>query len=202
MDAVNVDLDEMRARVDATHSIITSRQRVEATMTAEISTMRLDIGDIQEALKNHDSWMEDVSNTLQQMQEKEENLSEDMINLKNAAPSEAFHLWDGRLRDLPIRTISALTKPRQTQELTAKLDTKVDNVAWKEALVPKPLTFFLGFRRICGIEASFRVSVHGLWAPRQANDDLDAAIKTVRDMVSSLRLDVDARRRKVHLSHL
>merc|ERR1712176_1553707 len=94
MDAVNVDLDEMRARVDATHSIITSRQRVEATMTAEISTMRLDIGDIQEALKNHDSWVEDV--------------------------------------------------------------------AWKEA-----------------------------------NDDLDAAIKTVRDMVSSLRLDVDARRRKV-----
>jgi len=130
MDAVNVDLDEMRARVDATHSIITSRQRVEATMTAEISTMRLDIGDIQEALKNHDSWMEDVSSTLQQMQEKEENLSEDMIHLKN--------------------------------ELTAKLDTKVDNVAWKEA-----------------------------------NDDLDAAIKTVRDMVSSLRLDVDARRRKV-----
>merc|ERR1712196_672879 len=112
MDAVNVDLDEMRARVDATHSIITSRQRVEATMTAEISTMRLDIGDIQEALKNHDSWMEDV------------------INLKN--------------------------------EMNAKLDTKVDDVAWKEA-----------------------------------NDDLDAAIKTVRDMVSSLRLDVDARRRKV-----
>merc|ERR1719399_2697501 len=79
---------------------------------------------------NHDSWMEDVSNTLQQMQEKEENLTEDLINLK--------------------------------QEMNAKLDTKVDNVAWKEA-----------------------------------NDDLDAAIKTVRDMVSSLRLDVDARRRKV-----
>merc|ERR1711933_334278 len=130
MGAVNVDLDEMRARVDATHSIITSRQRVEATMTAEISTMRLDIGDIQEALKNHYSWMEDVSNTLQQMQEKEENLTEDIINLKN--------------------------------EMNTKLDTKVDNVAWKEA-----------------------------------NDDLDAAIKTVRDMVSSLRLDVDARRRKV-----
>jgi chromosome segregation ATPase len=130
MDAVNVDLDEMRARVDATHSIITSRQRVEATMTAEISTMRLDIGDIQEALKNHDSWMEDVTNTLQQMQEKEENLTEDIINLKD--------------------------------EMNTKLDTKVDNIAWKEA-----------------------------------NDDLDAAIKTVRDMVSSLRLDVDARRRKV-----
>ena len=36
-----------------------------------------------QALKNHDSWMEDVSNTLQQMQEKEENLTEDLINLKN-----------------------------------------------------------------------------------------------------------------------
>ena len=98
MDAVNVDLDEMRARVDATHSIITSRQRVEATMTAEISTMRLDIGDIQEALKNHDSWMEDVSNTLQQMQEKEENLSEDMINLKNvwALQNCYFVASDGR----------------------------------------------------------------------------------------------------------
>ena len=46
-------------------------------------------------------------------------------------------------------------------EMCTKLDTKVDNVAWKEA-----------------------------------NDDLDAAVKTVRDMVSSLRLDVDARRRK------
>merc|ERR1719506_1378620 len=85
MDAVNVDLDEMRARVDATHSIITSRQRVEATMTAEISTMRLDIGDMQEAMKNHDSWMEDVSNTLQQMQEKEENMTEDIINLRQEA---------------------------------------------------------------------------------------------------------------------
>ena len=35
-------------------------KRVEATMTAEISTMRLDIGDVQEAVKNHDSWMDDV----------------------------------------------------------------------------------------------------------------------------------------------
>ena len=98
MDAVNVDSDEMRARVDATHSIITSRQRVEATRTAEISTMQLDIGDIQEALKNHDSWMEDVSNMLQKRQENEDN--KDIINLKN--------------------------------EMNTKLDTRVDNVAWKE----------------------------------------------------------------------
>ncbi|CAE8728892.1 unnamed protein product, partial [Polarella glacialis] len=112
MDAVNVDLDEMRARVDATHSIITSRQRVEATMTAEISTMRLDIGDTQEALKNHDSWMEDVSCTLQAMQEKEENLTEDSILV--------FLVF------------------------VVAIDVVVDNVAWKEA-----------------------------------NDDLDAAVKTV-----------------------
>merc|ERR1719390_568750 len=68
MDAVNVDLDEMRSRVDSTHSIITSRQRVEATVTAEISTMRLDMGDMQEALKAHDAWMEDVSQSLQEAQ--------------------------------------------------------------------------------------------------------------------------------------
>lgn len=75
MDAVNVDLDEMRARVDSTHSIITSRQRVEATVTAEISTMRLDMGDMQEALKAHDAWMEDVSQSLQEVHERCEYLN-------------------------------------------------------------------------------------------------------------------------------
>ncbi|CAE8670631.1 unnamed protein product, partial [Polarella glacialis] len=79
MDAVNVDLDEMRARVDSTHSIITSRQRVEATVTAEISTMRLDMGDMQEALKAHDAWMEDVSQSLQECHERCGQLSEDII---------------------------------------------------------------------------------------------------------------------------
>merc|ERR1712205_166953 len=83
MDAVNVDLDEMRARVDATHSIITSRQRVEATMTAEISTMRLDIGDIQEALKNHDSWMEDVSQSLQECHERVSGPGQDILGLRD-----------------------------------------------------------------------------------------------------------------------
>ena len=33
-------------------------------MTAEISTMRLDMGDMQEALMAHDAWMEDVSQSL------------------------------------------------------------------------------------------------------------------------------------------
>jgi len=130
MDAVNVDLDEMRARVDSTHSIITSRQRVEATVTAEISTMRLDMGDMQEALKAHDAWMEDVSQSLQEAHERCHQLSEDVAETRE-----------------------------QTQ---AKLDTKVDIVAWNDM-----------------------------------NDDIDASIKTVRDMVSTLRLEVDSRRRKV-----
>merc|ERR1712048_770567 len=130
MDAVNVDLDEMRARVDSTHSIITSRQRVEATVTAEISTMRLDMGDMQEALKNHDSWMEDVSQSLQEAHERCHQLSEDIADLRD-----------------------------QTQ---AKLDGKTDIVAWNDM-----------------------------------NDDIDASIKTVRDMASALRLEVDSRRRKV-----
>jgi chromosome segregation ATPase len=130
MDAVNVDLDEMRARVDSTHSIITSRQRVEATVTAEISTMRLDMGDMQEALKAHDAWMEDVSQSLQEAHERCQQLSSDIAELRD-----------------------------QTQ---AKLDGKVDIVAWNDM-----------------------------------NDDIDASIKTVRDMVSTLRLEVDSRRRKV-----
>jgi chromosome segregation ATPase len=130
MDAVNVDLDEMRARVDSTHSIITSRQRVEATVTAEISTMRLDMGDMQEALKAHDAWMEDVSQSLQEAHERCHQLSEDVADLRE-----------------------------QTQ---AKLDTKVDIVAWNDM-----------------------------------NDDIDASIKTVRDMASALRLEVDSRRRMV-----
>jgi chromosome segregation ATPase len=130
MDAVNVDLDEMRARVDSTHSIITSRQRVEATVTAEISTMRLDMGDMQEALKAHDAWMEDVSQSLQEAHERCHQLSEDVVETRE-----------------------------QTQ---AKLDTKVDIVAWNDM-----------------------------------NDDIDSSIKTVRDMASALRLEVDSRRRMV-----
>merc|ERR1719478_538972 len=132
MDAVNVDLDEMRARVDSTHSIITSRQRVEATVTAEISTMRLDMGDMQEALKAHDAWMEDVSQSLQECHERTQHLAQDIVDLRD-----------------------------QTQ---AKLDGKVDIVAWNDM-----------------------------------NDDIDASIKTVRDMVSTLRLEVDSRRRKVDI---
>merc|ERR1719421_556877 len=120
----------MRARVDSTHSIVTSRQRVEATVTAEISTMRLDMGDMQEALKAHDAWMEDVSQSLQEAHERCHQLSGDVAEVRE-----------------------------QTQ---AKLDTKVDIVAWNDM-----------------------------------NDDIDASIKTVRDMASALRLEVDSRRRMV-----
>lgn len=130
MDAVNVDLDEMRARVDSTHSIITSRQRIEATVTAEISTMRLDMGDMQEALKAHDAWMEDVSQSLQEAHERCHQLAEDISEMRD-----------------------------QTQ---SKLDAKTDITAWNDM-----------------------------------NDDIDASIKTVRDMTSALRLEVDSRRRKV-----
>jgi len=130
MDAVNVDLDEMRARVDSTHSIITSRQRVEATVTAEISTMRLDMGDMQEALKAHDAWMEDVSQSLQEAHERCQQLSEDLAE--------------------------------NTQQTQVKLDGKTDVTSWNDM-----------------------------------NYDIDASIKTVRDMASALRLEVDSRRRKV-----
>merc|ERR1719240_1580262 len=92
--------------------------------------MRLDMGDMQEALKAHDAWMEDVSQSLQEAHERCQQLSGDIAELRD-----------------------------QTQ---AKLDGKVDIVAWNDM-----------------------------------NDDIDSAIKTVRDMVSTLRLEVDSRRRKV-----
>merc|ERR1719161_1887173 len=88
LDAVNVDLDEMRARVDSTHSIITSRQRVEATVTAEISTMRLDMGDMQEALKAHDAWMEDVSQSLQEAHERASALGQDILTLRDQSQAK------------------------------------------------------------------------------------------------------------------
>ena len=50
---------------------------------------------MQEALKNHDSWMEDVSNTLQQMQEKEENLTEDrrLTSVLNLCSESDICFW-------------------------------------------------------------------------------------------------------------
>lgn len=121
------------------------------------------------------------------------------------------------------------------KEFTTKLDGKVDNVAWKEAL--RWLQWVLDVRSdgrnttiffsqtvrnmamkqeiyLGTIQAAFKFalqrfiySISPLYPQLkcqdlicQANDDLDAAIKTVRDMVSSLRLDVDARRRKALLS--
>merc|ERR1719189_586725 len=107
-----------------------SQSLQEATVTAEISTMRLDMGDMQEALKAHDAWMEDVSQSLQEAHERCHQLAEDIAELRD-----------------------------QTQ---AKLDAKTDITAWNDM-----------------------------------NDDIDASIKTVRDMASALRLEVDSRRRKV-----
>lgn len=88
------------------------------------------MGDMQEALKAHDAWMEDVSSSLQEAHERCNHLGSDIVELR--------------------------------EQTSAKLDGKVDVVSWTDA-----------------------------------NDDIDGAVKTVRDMVSSLRLEVDARRRKV-----
>ena len=103
---------------------------LQATVTAEISTMRLDMGDMQEALKAHDAWMEDVSQSLQEVHERCQQLSEDI--------------------------------GEHAQSTQAKFDAKTDITAWNDM-----------------------------------NDDIDASIKTVRDMASALRLEVDSRRRKV-----
>merc|ERR1719159_1962644 len=88
------------------------------------------MGDMQEALKAHDAWMEDVSQSLQECHERTSALGQDILTLRD-----------------------------QTQ---AKLDGKVD-----------------------------------LSEAKETEGKLDASIKTVQEIVSTVRLDVDARRRKV-----
>merc|ERR1719379_2177347 len=74
--------------------------------------------------------MGDVSNTLQQMQEKEENLTEDLINLKNEMNAKL----DTKVDNVAWKEEN-LTEDliNLKNEMNAKLDTKVDSVAWKEA---------------------------------------------------------------------
>ena len=62
-----MDLDSRMSMESRQNSILSggnptvrSRQRVEATVTAEISTMCLDMGDMQEALKAHDACAADA----------------------------------------------------------------------------------------------------------------------------------------------
>eukprot|EP00443_Scrippsiella_acuminata_P030390 CAMPEP_0115323888 /NCGR_PEP_ID=MMETSP0270-20121206/82180_1 /TAXON_ID=71861 /ORGANISM="Scrippsiella trochoidea, Strain CCMP3099" /LENGTH=380 /DNA_ID=CAMNT_0002743959 /DNA_START=15 /DNA_END=1154 /DNA_ORIENTATION=- len=92
--------------------------------------MRLDLGDVQEALRAHDAWMEDVSQSLQEAHERSHQLAEDVAEM--------------------------------AASMQAKLDAKTDITAWSDM-----------------------------------NDDIDLSVRTVRDMASALRLEVDSRRRKV-----
>merc|ERR1719159_2305969 len=85
------------------------------------------MGDMQEALKAHDAWMEDVSQSLQECHERASALGQDILTLRD-----------------------------QTQ---AKLDAKPDLTVWQER-----------------------------------NEELAAHSRTVREMVSTLRIDVDNRR--------
>jgi len=59
--AIKDGLDDMRRRVDAAHSVaqqaVTAAQRVEARVAKEVSTMRLEVTDSQEAMKALDARM-------------------------------------------------------------------------------------------------------------------------------------------------
>ena len=70
--------------------------------------MRLDISNIQEALKEHDSWIEGVSRIRMRMQEKVENLTEDIINLKNETAD-----W----REDVSNTLQQMQETEETQEM-------------------------------------------------------------------------------------
>lgn len=127
MDAVNVDLDEMRSKVDSTHSIMFSRQRIEASVTADISSLRLDLVDFHETLKTHDTWMKDITASMQEAHQRIEGVQQEALELHR-------------------------------QELST-LDSKVDHTQWNEN-----------------------------------NEEIDASVKMVRDMLSSLREEVSENR--------
>jgi len=133
--AVTVDLDGMRARVDATHGIITGWHLVESTMTAKISAMRLDMGDMQEHFQHNDTWMKYASESFQQIQKKEERVTADVDKLMKSLPS----LKNDIHNEFMARIENELNTNRGTnsetiyghinnlrREMNAKLDTKVD----------------------------------------------------------------------------
>ena len=53
------------------------------TLSVEISTAKRDIGDIQEAMKEHLMWMTGLSATLEQPKGNEEKMASGILNLKN-----------------------------------------------------------------------------------------------------------------------
>jgi hypothetical protein len=84
-------------------------------------------------------------------------------------------------------------------EMNTKLDTKLDIAIWRKGIGATDAAFQIVDKLaeiIYNVKNKLDTKVDNI-AWKDANDVLDVAIKTVRDMVSSQRLDVDARRREV-----
>mmetsp|Transcript_45049 Transcript_45049/g.107033 ORF Transcript_45049/g.107033 Transcript_45049/m.107033 type:complete len:361 (-) Transcript_45049:33-1115(-) len=105
-----------------------------AAATNELSTMRLDIADIQDAIKNHDLWVQDaahmrsdiealqagqqdhelwmskVTRQLQQMQEKELALERELSILRRPSIGSGPNL-DGSYRDIALTNTESTTLP-------------------------------------------------------------------------------------------
>ena len=117
-----------------------------------------------QALKAHDAWMEDVSQSLQEVHERCEGLAEQISTVEHglkalqrpvyARSSAFFHAFLSFFElcltfSVDLRARLPLWKPFE-----AKLEGKTDIAAWNEM-----------------------------------NDDIDQSIRTVRDMASSLRFE-------------
>jgi len=75
---------EVKDRTALVSMIEDLRNGLDAEAAERIAAdQRPEVGDIQEAFKNHDLRMNNVLNALQQVQKKKEDLTEDIINLKN-----------------------------------------------------------------------------------------------------------------------
>jgi len=145
--------------------------------------MRLDISNIQEALKEHDSWIEGVSRILMQMQEKVENLTEDIINLKNETAdwrkdvSNTLQQMQETEENLTEDIIKVTNLAWKTN---TKIVSKVDNVAWKEANDNLEAGINAARDIVCEIMSRFRDDIT---AVKTNLEEAEAKITVVRNLV-------------------
>ena len=125
MGSVNVGLGEMRARIDATHSIITSRQHVEATVNLhdEVGHWRSSGMSCEEPRRTDGK---DVSNALQQMQEKEK---EYHGRTSSSSSSEMNTKLDTKVRRRGLkrrRTTISMQRSRTVRDVVSSMHLEVD----------------------------------------------------------------------------
>lgn len=171
--AVTADIDEMRTRVDATHSIMSNWHHVENSITGKMSALRLQMKDMQEAFKLQHTSTVHGSGDLQQL--KAEILAEAMV--ANTHPASGVDA-DGRhaLNELWEKVQTAMNKVTRTNdEVTASLSSLCSSAKHHES-------------RISDLEASIATNKAEQIAWEESNAE---AVSSMNALVTSVRSDMD-----------